>query len=637
MSEKRDAKKKLNQVIDNAEPFKGKKKDTAPDDRGFYKPIDYLPEDAPVKALGRKGNVYYFLGVLGEFMEFKGSELGRLNIISLCGGEEWLIKTYPQYDKNGILKGWNHGALGGILMKACTAKGTWEPLERVRGAGSWIEDGKLITHCGDVLYIGCERASLGMRGKLLYPKSDRLREPVFGAKAGPDGPAARLLAMAETWNWARPGIDAKLWVGLFGCQRLGQANEWRAQAWITGGFSTGKSTLQRLLRWAHGKGGIIMAENATPAGIAQTVGYSSLPVSLDELEAKADSRQVNDVMELIRIASSGGVRLRGGQDGTPTLTQLWNCFMASSVLMTPLKSQDKSRMAVLSLRRLELQTREPGEDEAEEDLEEESDYDGVLGRRDTWDKTGAELSGRLIEQFPRYKRTFRSYRRALVSVGHGNRAADQFGAIGAAYDLMMWDGYDPTRAVEWGQMLPPSALDEVVDPQGEERQCLDHLLEYMPDIYKSGAKETVAHWLIEARAEIFSEQKGGAGAATLGKLGIRVYRDDISFRAAASARLEGDAKWQKLWRFFIDIGTSGSAIREAYKNTHWRGDAGTQGAWAQAMQRLPGAEFGENGTRRRRRIGDMQHTVTTLPWETVFPPMLDGEEDDIAVDDRTKA
>lgn len=638
--EGKDAKAGIRLAVDNAtvkRPRVKSEKKTGGGPPPPYSPPppDFLPDDAPVKALGTKGEMCYFLDSIGQLIARKASELGRLNIIKLFGNEFYLKKTWPERDQHGNLKNrWNHAVLAGILIDACTKKGLWDPYDNVRGPGTWEEpDGTLVMHCGDLIYANEDRAGTGLRGSLLYPRGPRTLEPRFNAGAAPDGPAAILFKKAQSWNWARGDIDAKLFVGLIGCQLLGAAATWRAQCWVTGPSAAGKSTLQLLIRWLHGPHGMVMAENATPAGIGQAVGYSSLPVSLDELEAKANNSQVQETIELMRIAASGGGRLRGGSDGQPTKTQLFNCFIASSVLMPPLKPQDKSRMAVLTLRKHERRGREPGEDElaaivTDEDIDEHI----VLGKRESWERVGCGLRGRLIEQWGRYKRTFRAFRGALIAVGHGDRAADQFGAIGAAYDCLMFDGFDEMRAFSWGEMLPRSILDEAAEAASEERQCLNHLLEALPDIFRSGAKQTVAYWITTARDEILDGKKGEANE-TLEKLGLRVYRGAVSYDAAQASKKVGEVIDTDRYQFYLDVSHTASPLQKIYAGTHWQGQAGAVGTWAQALRRLKGALFGHD---RRRWIGKVQHQATTLPFESVFPPKEKGEEDDIALPDRIR-
>lgn len=627
-----DPKKKIRLAVANAEPVKPRaKKGQSSEPRGgagdtFYKVPDWLPEDAPVKALGTKGGMYFFLDSIGQLRALRAVDIGRLNIISLFGNEFYLKKTFPEVDKDGIPKNrWKHDVLGGILIDACTKKGLWDPLDKVRGRGTWVEeDGTLVMHCGDMLVIRgpgaetWERMGTGLRGSLLYPKEPRTLEPKASAD-GPDGPGAALLDMAMTWNWARGELDAKLFVGQIGCCLLGAAPDWRSQAWITGGRGTGKSTLQHLIRWLMGKNGMIHAENFTPAWVSQKVGGTSLPVSLDELEAKSDNRQVQEIIELMRIAASGGEKGRGGADGQPTQTHLQNCFIASSVLMAPLKSQDRSRLVILSLNKFTQEQLKEVSDFGEA-IDEEADDDLVLGPRARWERVGAELKGRLLAEWPRYRKTFRSYRRALIEVAHDARGADEFGSLGAAFDCIMHEGFDGARSDAWAAALKPDALAETSEQLSEERECLAHLLQAMPDMFRGGTKETIAHWLFEARTEILEESTGEDGTKarrTIEKCGLRLYApDQAKLRDWRLRRHMTKGVEERDVPFYLDVSHTASALKGFYSGTHWKGEAGAAGTWKQALQRLPEAIYGED---RKRRIDHVLHYVTTLPWETVFP------------------
>lgn len=608
---------------------------------GFYGPPDMLPEDAPVKALGKKGRVYYFLDSIGQLIELKASEIGRNDIISLFGNDAYLKKTWPELDQHGFPKKhkWQHQLLSPILIDACTRRGLWDPLEKVRGPGCWSEeDGSLVMHCGDVLYVGQDgvaplRTGTGLRGSLLYPRSPRLPEPIFGAEGAALGPGAALLDILESWNWARGEVDAKLLLGWLGAAMLGAAPEWRPQAWLTAPKGAGKSTLQLLMRWTLGAGGYIKSEETTPAAVSQLAAQSSLPVSLDELEAKANNTKVQEIIELMRIASSGGSKARGGQDGkTAVVTQLHNCFLASSVLLPPLKPQDKSRIVVLSLNPFEVaQTARAAE---ENGLDDDAEENTILGARARWEKIGRQMRGRLMEQWPRYRKTFRAFRRELIRVGHDARGADQFGALGAAFDCVMHDGYDEARGKVWADMLPPSSLMETAVQLSEERECLAQLLTHMPDIYRSGVKENVAHFLRKARGELIDGMKGDTAECgrTLEKIGIKIWRDAKYEDIRAASIRAGELVKRGDHLFWIAISHTHPALAGIYHGTHWKGEAGAAGTWAQALNRLPDAHYGP--LVKRRFDGGYHHYVTCLTWETVFPPLEAGEEDDMAPADR---
>ena len=109
------------------------------------------------------------------------------------------------------------------------------------------------------------------------------------------------------------------------------------------------------------------------------------------------------------------------------------------------------------------------------ELEDDTREDEVLGALADWEKIGAQLKGRLIAGWPRYVATFRAYRRALMRAGHDDRAADQFGALGAAYNLMLYDAFDPAAAEAWAAMLPAASLAETSGFLTDEEECLMRL------------------------------------------------------------------------------------------------------------------------------------------------------------------
>lgn len=636
----------IREAVKSAKPVRPKKPREAKPEApklDLPPPLEDLPDNAPVRALGKLGRIFYFLDSLGQLTALKASEIGRLEIVGLFGGEHFLIEHWPSFGSDGEPNGeWKHGRVGPALIRACMNRGLWNPLDRVRGAGCWTEDdGTLVMHCGDVLYVSHNgetvQTGTGLRGRLLYPHGEALPRPELKAKAGLEGPGAKLLDQLSTWNWQRGDTDARLLTGWIGCALLGAAQPWRPAMWLRGGKGSGKSTAQKLVRWIMGPGAVLKAENATPAGVSQTVGYSTLPVSLDELEAKANNQRTQETIELMRIAASGGELLRGGADGSPTKTQLRSCFLASSVLMPPLKPQDRSRMAILALNRL------PDRAMEDEELDDADDSDQVLGTRAAWERCGREIRGRLIREWPRYFQTLRAFQRALRANGHDARGADQFAALGAGFDLITHDGFDSRRAAEWGAMLPAKALAETADQLSEERECLSHLLAFMPDHFRGGTKETVAWWLREARRELLaglkSEENEKAQRA-LARIGLRLYRDKASSENYQSRVRAGEKVSVDDQIFWLAVSNTNAELARVFAATHWKGEAGAAGTWAQALGALPYAvqRVGREGDERalRLRIDGVLNYVTAIPWETIFP-LSSSDEDAIAPEDRVSA
>jgi hypothetical protein len=616
----------LRKAYDRAERVPRKKKDTRPPappgDGGFRPPPDKLPDDSPVHALGHLGFNYFFLTKSQEFVALAAKDLGRLNIIALFGGDKYLVANWPSYNKDGLPNGeFKHGRLGPVLIESCDEAGLFDPAERVRGVGAWAEDdGSLVFHCGDVVWCSEDnprRSGAGMRGRYLYPGAPPMPEPLVAAKGGVNGPAASILDIFDTWNFARGETDAKILLGWIGAALLGAAPEWRPMCWITGGRGTGKSTLLKLVKWIMGHHGMITSADATRAGLAQRVGNSSRPVALDELESKEDNSRARDIIALARIASSGDDVTRGSPGGQAASFTVRNCFLFSSITIPPRTPADVSRMAVLELQRIEARGAALGD--GDDDLPDDSGDDPLLGSRERWERIGRELRGRLLMQWPRYRETLHLYRRALRKVGHDSRAADQFGALGAAYDLLLHDATDEAAAKAWAAALPAKTLAETSGTDSDDAACLNHLLSATPMLIRGGTTESVSHWLQMARGD----REGGKtedlsdALRLLAKIGIKVFRD---------ARLDPVTNEEPLW--WIAIANSHEGLANIFKGTQWGAAAGSSSGWPQMFKRLPQAMTHGAGGQLRLRIDKVRRYVTALPWDTVFPKMNDEDDAD---------
>lgn len=579
-----------------------------------------LPENSPVKALGKLGTDNFYLDCDGQLIKLSPTEHGRTHILLLFGGKEYLADTWPAWkeDKDGewIKKDdFNHADIAPVLIASARDKGLWDPAHKVRGCGTWLEDGNtLVMHCGDRLVMNVRShivpAQTGVRDDLLYPKRAAIPEPEFNGEPGP-----RLVDQLRTWNWARDEVDPQLVLGWIMCAMLGAAQPWRPAIWITGGKGRGKSTVQKLINWIFGDAGIIRPANATPAFIYQTIGDSCLPVSLDEFEAKADNAIQERVLELMTVSASGGEVGRGGTENNPKTYNLRSCFLFGSINVQALSPQNRSRLAICELMPLGG-AGEQSEFEFDEDAPEDDDV--TLGTRASWARTGKQLRGRLLLQWPRYIKTFRFYRFCLLQAGHDKRAAEQFGALGAGYDLALFNDFDKERAKEWAAKLPPATLAETTGYEDNARGCLNHLLMATPDLMRRGTRETVSHYLQEARKNIEDTQRNDAESDAireLAKLGIRVVR-------GATDMLIGD-KLQFPW--MIEVSNSNPGLRDIFAQTAWKGRPDAPGTWGQALRDLPTLGYAGAGKPVQKRIDKIKQWVTPLMWDVVFD--FDGDDE----------
>jgi hypothetical protein len=578
-------------------------------------PPPLLPDDAPVKALGVNGRELYFLNCRGQFVAIADKDVGRLAMLNMFGSVHYLTATWPKYDRSGKhVINWDTGLVSEAMVVSCSVKGIWSPEENVRGVGTWAEEQKdgtsvLVMHCGDKLFLSNAFTDVpGLRDRLLYPAAPPQPHPEAGV-AGGAGPAGILLDKLRSWNWQRGEVDAMLHLGWIMSAILGAAPDWRPVEWITGGTGTGKSTLFKLTRWVFGANAMIKSEDATPAGVKQKVANSALPVSLDELESEGDNRRQHDLIKLARIASSGGESVRGSPEGASKSFVSRNCFQFSSITIPSLRQQDKNRLFIGALDELSAPARSRDKTEQSDDDE----RDPLLGDRAEWERVGRRLRGRALKEWPRYKKTLKAYARALAEVGHNARGCDQFAALGAAYDIAMFDGFEEARAKDWAEELPASQLAETSGYSKSHEACLLHLLGAPVEVYKGGAKETVAQLLATARDDMRGAVSSNSSTAheALQGIGIKLMKDPR------------DDAGQAVW---VCVANSHAALLRIFRETDWSGLPGAPGAWSQMMQRLGGAMTkNARGNPLRLKFQRVPLYCTAVPWETVFSAEADDD------------
>jgi phosphonate transport system ATP-binding protein len=130
------------------------------------------------------------------------------------------------------------------LMDACHSKGIFQP-ESTRGVGAWMDSGRLVVNCGDVVVCdGATHNPAEFVGEAVYESGPR----VINLDCDPLGnrDAVRVREICRMLNWKR-GMYADLLAGWLVCAPVGSALPWRPHIGITGRSGAGKSTLLSLL------------------------------------------------------------------------------------------------------------------------------------------------------------------------------------------------------------------------------------------------------------------------------------------------------------------------------------------------------------------------------------------------------
>ncbi|MEO0681133.1 MAG: hypothetical protein AAF192_12040 [Pseudomonadota bacterium] len=541
--------------------------------------------DCPVQALGVEGKVHWFLDALGQLQG--ETTLQKDRISALFGGRDDLLRRhFASYGRDGhTVTGWSQEKARSRLHLACHENRVWSASQRVRGAGAWTDpDGELVFHCGDRLLIGGRKTNPGKVDGYVYPT--RPSQPRPAKDPNPDH-VAELVAILATWRWTRGDIDARLLLGWIGCAIISGALEWRPMMWVSGDKSTGKSTLQSVIRGViGGEGAMISTANTTAAGIYQQLGHDALPVAIDEFEPSADGRtdRSRGIIELARQAASGSVAYRGGADHTGTQFALRSCFLFSSILVPPLLDQDISRIALLELMPLQRGAPPP------------NPTPRTLGR------IGASLRAIIIREWPRWNATLEGYRRALTGVGHAARGADQFGTLLAMADLLSEDDADASREDGWAAKITAESIQDTAEMLADWQRCAAWLMAQQPDAWRNGQRWTVAQ--LVRRVARLSEDGPEIEAAkqALDGVGIKVKGERSTARLA--------------------IATNHAQLARLFAETHWATGPGMTGVWAQSLRRAPDAQKGG-----ALRFAGHQSKTWTLSVRTVL-----GVADDDAPD-----
>lgn len=522
-------------------------------------PMDRLPPGCPVAPLGVDGKTCYFVDTLGQLMPVSAAEWNKKTLTVLFSQTpNFLYWAWPRFaapsKKGGAPKinGLETDEAVACLVKAAGERGLFDPADKVRGRGSWLDQqGRLIWHNGEQLFT-LERGRLqasrpGDLDGYFYPRRPPILAPWPEAIAEEESPAIDLMRALGTWTWERPVLDPLLVLGWIGAAFLGGALPWRPTVFLTGDKGRGKSTLQGIVKQVLGSA-LHATADTTAAGIYQRVKQDSLPVAVDELEGEADDKRAMAVIKLARLAASGGMMYRGGADHEGVEFRARNAFFFSSINPPPLEPADRSRMAILSLGKVDPARAAAAVLENPE----------LLGR---------QMLRRLLDQWHDFDRCFADWRGTLRKAGFDGRGQDTYGVLLTVANLLLGDaglerhGLPVTEQDQVGAMLAGWTQDERDAQQDNWRGCLDRLMSWTIDNWKGGDRPIVG----QVAYDLCCTSKG---------------EPDISRAMLAQAGL--GIKQLSHDRFLIAVPPGGNGVEKIFAGTKW-----SRGTWMHALKQGP--------------------------------------------------
>lgn len=534
-------------------------------------PVKALPPDCPVRPLGVYGNTFFYLGPLNQLRELTAKDHSAMGLRDLFSPRiDYLWQTFPKFSAStGNQDGWKADRAAESLINACGHRGMYDGNRRVRGIGAWrADDGSLVLHAGDGVYVDGAWRPPGEHGGYLYPGYPATPRPADNA----DGYArlfGDLLTLFDSWNWQSERdpetgdpmhseafghkLHSVLVLGWIGLAIVGGALDWRALIWISGDAGTGKSTLLNLIMSIVGD--MVKSADATPAGVWTELGNSTRGVLLDEAENDPDSPRTKNLVALARKASSGDKILRGSANHEGAQFECRSSFLFSSIIIPPMLSQDVSRFAILDLGPL-------GDAKAiKADPVRNAAIGGLLRRR-------------IVDHWDRWPDVLEAWRASLAAVGHSARGADQFGSLLAMADLLL---ADELAHVDLREPIAACFRQHAEEARSAAASNAGNMLNYLItvpiDAFRGGNKHTVGE--LVSTATISPGQRDDASPEGCEKVlrtwGIFIERDTQTF------------EWM------VTLPNHHEALRRLFEGSQWRAAPGTAGGWSQAMRRLPAA------------------------------------------------
>ncbi|MBC8133965.1 MAG: hypothetical protein H7X95_13355, partial [Deltaproteobacteria bacterium] len=368
------------------------------------------------------------------------------------------------------------------------------------------------------------------------------------------GVGAQLLGIYQTWNWERPQLDPVLKLGWVVTAKMGAALKRRPYIWVTGPRGCGKSFLQSLTRSLM-HGALFASSNLTPAAVYQRLGKDCIPCCLDEQEAKEDSRTTDRLLEIMRAAYSGDALDRGDKDGKSKSYALKSSFMASSINKPAMETSDDSRMALLTLRKLETVP-------DDSPFSEEEAY-----------RMGQMLSQRAIDWFPRWDTLLHIIEAAMKTrKGHEARSLDTFAPFLAGFHVAMYDDL-PTDAQlnDYAELVDPIGLIELRSQVEDWEKCMVHLL--------GKPVEHLKHSKIKTVGQILARYvKSNGTAPDEADEALAGFRLCLSFKKGDPATLD---------HALLFVPNTDPLMTDLFGGTTWAGRNGGSGVWNGVLRQAP--------------------------------------------------
>ncbi len=494
-------------------------------------------ETGPFKLMGYNEGIYYYLPrASGQLVGLTAGGHNKNNLMQLAPLEWWK-------DRFGGAKGvisWD--AATNALTKLSHARGVFTVDTMIRGAGVWLDKGRVVAHMGDKLLVdGAEVEPFEMGSAYLYQKTIRIfavgREPLDDARAG------NLMKIFQLLKWKNP-ISAILAAGWTTIAPLSGALGWRPHIYIDGEKGSGKSWVNdAVIKPALGGCAIRIGSGSTEAGLRRMIGTAARPIVMDEMEGEdKKQREIRQAILLMaRKASSGESMVIADSSGKGTMIfKIYSMFSMSSINTGVTQGADLSRFSHLQLLKNTSAT----------SVEEFRDIQAFV--RDTLtDEYVTALHRRTIDNAKTILKNCQTFSEAAAIVLRDRRAGDQIGPmLAGAFSLYNTNEVSAEAAMKWVQEKDWSSHTSISE-KADHDKLFDHL--QTARLYVNGNNKRHETQIGQAIAVAFGFTDDNYSASearnALQAIDIKIKQDEIWIRKPSQhiSRVLRDTPWETSW------------------------------------------------------------------------------------------
>lgn len=364
---------------------------------------------------------------------------------------------------------------GQDVIQACYKRGVFTE-RKIRGIGVWRDRNHVVVNTGNRLLVDgaeIEPSELAAQSSWVYPRGEpRLRDLDLASPLD-DGAAVDILRACRAASWSKP-LYGDLLAGWIATAIICGVFAWRTHVWITGPKNSGKSTLiSDLIQRALGDFPEYSLGVTSAAGIRSHIANDARPVIYDEAEGDIDSRRRQEVIQLMRAASSDGPGriLKGTSDQSGKTFEVRSSFLLASIGVGITEGADLRRTCVLTLRKDPTFT-------AEQRAASESAYANMRARFLALPSEGLaeKLFLRQVNMVPVIHKSVEVLVKAFAQQVGSRAVGDQLGMLLAgAYSLVSPDALTESQAEsyvrnhDWSEYIEHRESDE-------DEEVLRHLM-----------------------------------------------------------------------------------------------------------------------------------------------------------------